>query len=127
MENGEAVRDKVVEVEIPGARIEILDEPYVMIPNNDPSASLKVLAHTVGNEGESSIAGYVATKPGHATILAEFSGKPTGYYKPCNAVQGYVGEGQVFSKNVYTDTPLSGLRTAVAQHRAARAVKRNLR
>jgi hypothetical protein len=81
-------------------RVELLDEPYTMIPESDPAASLRVLAHSVslGSGADILIAGYVATKPGRSTILDEFSSEPTGEVMPCNAVKGFVGEVRVYIK-----------------------------
>ncbi len=116
-------------VQFPGQRIELLDKPYVIVPEEDPAVVLRVLAHAIDQRDPSRTApvGIVSTKPGRSTILGEFSGKPTGEYLPCNAVKGFAGEGVVYNKNVSTDTPLSGLRTAIAQRRAARTVRRHLK
>ncbi len=100
----------------------LLEKPEVVI---DQGAVLKVLA--VSNApietGEHIAMGFVATKSGRSEMLGEFSGKPTGEYMPCNAVKAYVGENVIYNKNVSTDMPLSGLRTAIAQRRASRIVK----
>jgi hypothetical protein len=127
MSSGERIVGDTSPVQIIGVRAELLDEPYTIVPDSDPATSLRILAHSVSQEGDVSVAGYVATKPGRSIILGEFSGEPTGEVMPCNAVKGFVGEGRVYDKNVSTDTPLAGLRTIIAQRRAAKAVKRNLK
>jgi len=105
---------------------EFLEKPEVIL---DHGAVLKVLAVSTDTieTGQKVAMGFVATKSGRAVILGEFSGKPTGECMPCNAVKGFVGEEVIYDKNVPTDMPLSGLRTAIAQRRAARAVKSRLK
>lgn len=106
--------------------VHLLDRPEVLI---DQGAVLKVLA--VSKEpiesGDHVAMGFVATKPGRAEMLGEFSNEPTGEYKPCNAVKGFIGDEIIFDRNVSTDQPFPGLRTAIAQLRAARAVKSRLK
>lgn len=125
----EAVPNELSQEQIGDRIVQLLDEPYVMIPAHDPAASLRVLAHSVNSldKRDVLVEGYVATKPGRATILDEFTDRPTGEVTPCNAVKGFVGEGLVYNKNVSTDMPLSGLRTVIAQRRAAKAVRRNIK
>ena len=105
--------------------VEWLKEPVTQIHED---ATLKVFA--VGDDpsgsGDKVPTGYVSTKSGRSAILGEFSGKPTGEYMPCNAVKGWAGGDEVYNKNVSTDMPFSGLRTAIAQRRASSAVKARL-
>lgn len=104
---------------------EILENPKIVI---DRDAVLKVFAVAPSpiEEGAYIPVGYVSTKSSRVRMLDEFSGDPTGEYAPCNAVKGFVGEGVIYEKTVTTDTAFSGFRTAIAQKRAARAVKSQL-
>ncbi len=105
---------------------EILDKPIVIYHDE---AALKVFAVNAMpiSDGLRTPVGFVSTKTTRVLWLGEFSGKPTGEYSQCNAVKGFVGENAVYSKTVTTDTPLSGLRTFLAQRRAARTVKSRLK
>jgi hypothetical protein len=103
----------------------ILENPITVI---DQDTVLKVFAvrpHPTEENTDIPV-GFVSTKSTRVRMLGEFSGEPTGEYAPCNTVKGFVGEGAVYEKTVTTDTALSGFRTAIAQKRAARAVKSRL-
>jgi hypothetical protein len=102
---------------------EVLDKPEILV---DGDMVLKVFAVSPVEDGTYIPVGYVSTKSTRVSMLGEFSGEPTGEYAPCNAVKGFVGEGAVYEKTVTTDTALSGFRTAIAQKRAAKAVKSRL-
>jgi hypothetical protein len=102
---------------------EVLDKPETLI---DGDVALRVFAVSPTEEGAYIPVGYVSTKSTRVSMLEEFSGERTGEFAPCNAVKGFVGEGVVYEKTVTTDTALSGFRTAVAQKRAAKAVKSRL-
>jgi hypothetical protein len=101
--------------------IEILKRPSLTV---EDGAAIQIFAVEKSLDGGPDRAvGYVATKAGKQGMLGEFSGKPLGTYAPVNAVIGRVDDNEVYRKQVTTDAPLSGLRTAIAKRRAARKVK----
>lgn len=105
--------------------VEWLEEPEIRLYGGDPIKVYAVSDDPHGIEGKIP-AGFVSTVAGRSTILGEFSGRPTGEYMPCNTVKGWAGGNEVYNKNVSTDMPFSGIRTAIAQRRAASAVKSRL-
>jgi hypothetical protein len=111
------------QVELPIIRL--LSEPII---TTNEGAVLKILAVSPGEtpEDPDTPVGYVSTKAGKSTMLGEFSGEPTGEFAPCNAVKGWISGNKVYERNVTTDTPFSGFRTAIAQKRAERTVKKRL-
>jgi hypothetical protein len=123
--SNEALRLPALGDDLTLTSIEMLQEPVVRVHEG---ASYKIFAVTTNVDGGPKVPiGYVSTKSGRSQILGEFSGEPTGEYMPCNAVMGWVGENKVYNKNVSTDMPLSGLRTAIAKRRASRVVKSRLK
>jgi hypothetical protein len=85
--------------------IELLDVPIVTVEESSVIRTL-VIERSTDEAIPSKAVGYIVTTSGQQPMLGEFSGEPLGTYAPVNAVIGFVGDGEVYRKQVTTDTPL---------------------
>ena len=107
--------------------VEWLDDPLIKVTEDGATLRILELGEQQVDEVRSAL-GYISTKSGRAIMLGEFSGVPNGRSRPAIAVKGFVGKNNVYKKNIYADMlHFSGLRTAIAQRRAAKSVKARLK
>jgi hypothetical protein len=103
---------------------EIYDQPSVQIAGNQV---LNVYARVYNAPTHSyENAAYVTTQPSTRDYVRASTGQVVNTV-PTAAIEGCIGRGTVYRKDIRTDQPLSGLRTAIARRRAAKRVKSLLR